>query len=338
MVTVFSNAWFARHQRPLLWMANSPLTRHALRDALLIDHGKPLVRLTPFHATWRERDGQLTTECHIARAFGYRLFTRIRPVWDALHWFDGHVANPYLPAFNLGFDTLTAYPDAYPETTTVDGNVTREDYDYHSWSDLRTGVGTGAETNGEVQTIFQITAMSGDPTAWTLLRRSIATWNTAGIGAGATVTAATISWYGVSKDDPLSCTPSLNIYPATPSHMNALVAADYQQTGGNTPTAQCDTAITYAGFNTSGYNTFTLNASGRANIAVAGISAFAMRNANYDAAGVAPSWADYDVYSYISAYFAEDATADHGRDPKLTITYTPAAGGSLGQVLASDDL
>lgn len=326
MVTpVFSRKWFQEKQKPLLWLCNNLCTRRIMRDALYITHNKPIVQLTPFEII--SYDGiNFTKEIHIARAFGMRLFHNLKPVWDLFHAFDTHVANNFIPALNLQFDTLTAYPDAYPETNTVDGHIGREVGTSELWGTLRAGVGNVAYRNYEISYAFAFASnavFDGDA-KWDWLYRSIFTFST-NIGETATISDAVFSIYGSSKYDDLSCSPSLNIYDATPNANNTLQASDFSQTGGTTPTA-FSSPIDYSSLNTSGYNALSLNASGKANINQTGISAFSLRNANYDADDSTPSYDSGGLVSGFSIYFADDATAANGKDPKLVITYTVPGG------------
>src|SRR5207249_11810531 len=76
------------------------------------------------------------------------------------------------------------------------------------------------------------------------------------------------------------------------------------------------TAITYAGWSTSGYNNFQLNAGGLAAISTTSIAKFGTRDALYDVANSAPPWTPGQA-SYSVAYYADQAGTS--QDPKLTV-------------------
>lgn len=69
----------------------------------------------------------------------------------------------------------------------------------------------------------------------------------------------------------------------------------------------------------SSLNAFTFNATGLGNIAKTGISKFSARNANYDAANVAPTWSSLQR-SALEAFYADNGGSTN--DPKLVVTFT----------------
>lgn len=215
-------------------------------------------------------------------------------------------------------DSSTFYPDADPETNSVDGRVRRRtEGSGAAWSTLRNGAGTAAYDAETASTAFVICGYSGySPNYWYHLDRMLALFYTEGLPDDASITQVIASVYGNSKVDPQSWTPNLNVYASTPASNTGLVAADYSQVG---TTPYCDTPITYAGFSVTGYNDFTLNAAGIAAISKTGVTKLGFRNANYDVADVAPSNPTADRIAYLGCYFAEQG---NGYKPKLVVTYT----------------
>ena len=65
-------------------------------------------------------------------------------------------------------------------------------------------------------------------------------------------------------------------------------------------------------------NDFTFDATGRGNVSKTSNSKFGVRNANYDVANSAPTWASLGYQSTFGCYMSEDAT----NKPKLVVTYT----------------
>jgi hypothetical protein len=195
---------------------------------------------------------------------------------------------------------------------TSDGNASRQTW-YVDWAALRGGAGTHVENNVELAVGSEILAASTTANKWYYLFRSFVFIDTSALPDDALITSATFSIEGWTKLDGLVATPTLGLY-GTNSTNTAVAAADYQTA--NT-TALSDTIVTYAGFNTNGYNNFPLNAAGIATISKTGYTRFSLRNANYDVANSQPPWVE-NQYFYLGLIFADGA--DH--DPKLVITYT----------------
>lgn len=222
----------------------------------------------------------------------------------------------YLALFALG-TVSTFFPDADPETTSVDGRV---DHNQGSpggvaWGTLVSGAGTAAVDAGATAYAFYFHAgtTSGN---FDEIRRSIFLFDTASIPDADTVDSAILSLSGQSKNDDLAVTPNLNIYSSAPASNTALVAGDYDSLG----STAFSTAITYANLSTTGFNDFALNADGLAQISKTGVSKFGGRNANYDVANVAPAWTS-NLDSGFVYYTAEEIAAGDQR-PKLVVTHT----------------
>jgi len=214
-------------------------------------------------------------------------------------------------------DSATFYPDANPESTSVDGHV------YHSTGGMGTGVSwltlTGAAGSAfdDASNTAMAMGMYADNVSskWRIIYRSIFLFNTSSLPDDAAISAATLSFYGYSKLDNLSVTPNINVYSSNPASSTGLAAADFHSLGA---TAFCDTPKTYASWSTAGYNDFSLNASGIASISKTDVSKFGTRNANYDVANTSPTWSSANG-SNAQSYTAEKGT---GYKPKLVVTYT----------------
>ena len=215
--------------------------------------------------------------------------------------------------------SATFYPDAHAETSSVDGDV-RQEYSPGAGQPWATLVGAAGYSARDSQTTFNLCFFYADTVSnkWLLLDRGIALFDTSSLPDDAIISAATLSFYGQSKADALSAAPNINIYSSAPAANTALAADDYDSLGA---TAFCDTAITYSGFSTGGYNDFVLNASGITAILKTGVSKFGIRNAKHDVANSAPPWSS-ENYSYLAAYAAEQGT---GYKPKLVVIYEATA-------------
>lgn len=206
-------------------------------------------------------------------------------------------------------NTMTFYPDADPESTSVDGSV-EERYEI-IWANLRNAVGSDAfDTNAEDGIWFDSNA--SDHT-WYDLGRDIILFDTSALDIpGISIETATLSLYGSSKDDSLSVAPNINIYTSNPASNTALAPSDYSTLG---DIALSD-PISYADWSVLGYNNFVIN--DLTKIATNGVSKFGVRNANYDVANIEPAWTP-NSGSFIYFWFSEKGD---GYKPKLTVTYT----------------
>lgn len=223
-----------------------------------------------------------------------------------------------LPSFgDNDVQTMTFYPDVYPENTSIDGNVIRLGVS-ETFGDIRAGSGTHTYDGGSAA-VIRIDSSTA-PYQWSRLDRSIYIFPTFALPDGVEILSATLSLWGAAKADGLGITPDVNIYGTTKtSPGNSLMPTDYSTISS---TAYCDTPISYIGWQIGSYNDFTLNADGVSAISSTSISKFGVRNANYDASGIAPVWSA-DSYSFLAAYFSEQGI---GYQPKLVVTYTePAA-------------
>jgi hypothetical protein len=213
-------------------------------------------------------------------------------------------------------DSATYYPDADPESTSVDGYVAAHyETDGHTWATIIADPGYSADDSGTELYPTRITNQNaGDD--WRNLFRAITLFDTSALPDNATITGAVLSVYGYNKMHTLGGTgPDVNVYSSAPASNTALAAGDFDSLGS---TAFCDTAITYAGWNTGGYNDFTFNSLGIAAISKTGVSKFGLRNANYDVAQVTPPSANKQE-AILNGYTSEQGT-DY--KPKLVVTYT----------------
>ncbi len=204
---------------------------------------------------------------------------------------------------------LTVYPDAGSGSTTVDGTVERGTDG--TWSEVRDGAGTAVTTTNSFYGTWL--GCKGTTNVWDGIRRCIFTFDTSGLGAGASISAAILSLYGFNKDDNWG-NQSARLTASTPAADNNLANDDYGQVGATAMASD----IAISAWSTSGYNDFTLNASGISNISKTGISKFGLRLAS-DADNSAPTWSSYNAaqaYHYFADYTGTT------RDPKLVITYT----------------
>jgi hypothetical protein len=317
----FDAAWFARHQATILgWLNGWWLPRILARHALRIDTTEVLAEIGPHYYRVDLPDGQRRATFRTHAKYSKRVYYSLFAFWWALHFLDWLVLDRWLPALSFGFDTLpTVYPQAGSggANTTCDGYVRHYHYpgqtwaNMHDWADGTSVSLTGADT-------YYCDVSAGDQAnRYEYIQRGGFSFNTAAIGAGATVTAANFSIRGTVKDSTYSVIDdSIDVVAFTPANAAAFVTDAFDQFG-TTSFAN----VTQAAFSTSGYTAFALNAAGLANIAVAGISKFGTR-LGCDRSNTEPTESDYDT-AYMVGYYADQSGT--GSDPKLDVTYTPAA-------------
>lgn len=206
-------------------------------------------------------------------------------------------------------DTSTYYPDADPETSSVDGMVTNQGTVWATVHDAT--IGSNADPSG---LFFYIIARFVSPNY--RIDRGFTLFDVTGLPGGAVISAATISVYGQGKT--AGTGRSYNIYSSNPATNASLITDDYEQVGA---TAFCDTARTQAAwtYGTPGTpNNFALNASGIA--AISGVSKFSIREVDKDVGNAAPT-----DNIYVVAWAAEQGA---GYKPRLVVTYTIPGEGS----------
>lgn len=227
----------------------------------------------------------------------------------------------YLITITLEIDSsatvTTFYPDAHPESLTVDGTTGR---DIHStWADIHDGAGTYAYDSWPMA--YACYEYSGASSSnWYCIYRSAALFDTSPM-SGATPTAAVVRVYGASKFDNLGIAPTVNIYSTNPTTDTAVGTGDYIYTKWGAA-QYCDTSIAYADWNLSGYNEFELNAAGLAAINPSGITKIGFRD-NYDVANTKPTGVPNLSGTMMTFYTSENVTYK----PELVVTY---GGGMAG--------
>ncbi len=207
----------------------------------------------------------------------------------------------------------TFYPDANPETSSVDGAVRyRTGAGGVLWDTIHDAEdGTGAVPSQASECGFFLRGAISE-NRWRSLYRGFLLFDTSELPDKAVISSAILSIYGQGKGDDLNCLPTVNIYTSTPASDVDLVVGDYDQVG----TTPLSTAISFANWDIFGYNAFTLNTTGLTEISKIGVSKFSIRG-NKDVADSPPSWVS-DAFSFIFGYFAEQGVDFR---PKLEVTY-----------------
>jgi hypothetical protein len=151
--------------------------------------------------------------------------------------------------------------------------------------------------------------------AWESIRRAIHLYDTSALTSAAVISAAVESIYGTAKTDGFTCTPDIDVYTSSPASNTALASGDFDSLGA---TSQTGSPISYASWNTAGYNDFTYNATGIGNISKTSITKMGKRNVNRDVSNSEPGWVTVTA-SGLSGYYADQTGT--ANDPKLVVTY-----------------
>lgn len=329
---VFDAAWFARHQRVLLRLLACPIVGRWLRWVLCIracdlGYRRRIVAIGPHYYTVAHADGTVTTDVRTHAKYGKRLYYAGLPVWRLAHAWDQWIANPFAPAWNLGFDTLTVYTD--PDTG---AGV----YAGPGW-DLPGSVTQNGFSNARNSADFNnaTSALNYEGAAQIETRESNGIWGIKrgmwgfylGIPIGS-VESAVFSLYHIND----SGANTLNIDPEPRYGVYDFTPADPTRVNGTTDWQACGTTLLsddiLIGSDVSPelhnqYVSHTLNATGRAKVGLLDYFICCMREIDHDVADVAPTWTTAFQYSRLVCYYADQTGSS--TDPKLEITYTPAS-------------
>lgn len=220
--------------------------------------------------------------------------------------------------------SLTFYPNAHPEATSVDGWVVADGgVSGLDWATLIAHPGTDSKDDGKTATVGITSSPNEDK--WRYLFRVPLLFDISSMPSGIIVTSITLTILSKSSTDNLDINPDICVFDSAPASNIALVAGDFDSFG-NTPLSNAIPMI--GGWNGSGSNTFTFNAAGIAAVLAAiagdGILKLGLRNANYDVAGVAPAWkySATGLSSNFNFYIAEQGGTAR---PKLTINFLEGA-------------
>ncbi len=315
----FTKDWFHRHQRGLLWLANSWVTRDWFRQTLKIANdvpeGQSINYIGPNRVTYgakylADRRIEVTTDFRTHHKFAKSIYLEFESVWWMLHQWDAVFADRMLPELSFGFDTLTAYPDPDPETTTVDGRVAHgENVEFPG---LRNSDGNQSDATGADSYIRIYTGTT--TTLWTEISRYYLLFDTSSLPDTTNISDVTLSIYGrtasIAEFD-----RSTNITSGAPASNTALVDSDYALNKfGSTDFA---TEIGISAWSTSSYNDFVFNPTGIAGVSVTSVSKFAWRHTN-DIDNTEESWesAKQDLVRLETADAAGTST-----DPKLVVIH-----------------
>lgn len=218
------------------------------------------------------------------------------------------------------------YPDAHPETNTVDGLIlsaksgngcNQESWDVaHDATDEPQVVSWDGD--GDNSTILECGHGYSENEETFAIYRPILLFDTSGLSDDAIITSAKISFYLTRVDDAaIENTDSVVVVSSNPASNTALDPDDIDTLGNTDLSAR----LTYGNMNLNAYNDLILNATGIVAISKTGITKFGIRS-NWDIDDI---FLDYygDGGSYNK--FFTFSSAETINKPTLIITYTTAS-------------
>lgn len=306
---VFDEKWFKKYQRILLLIINTSLGRSffCINGKRSSVGNNKIIRIDPSVIFWKN-EKEYIAEFRSNNKFARRLYYGLKPLWHLIHFWDMNFAKKVSYSLNLGFDTLTQYPDA----SYVDGRVGRGGVD-ESFASIKGGVGNSSSVQPANLTAVGLTA-SGVLNQFTNLFRYITQFNTASLLSNCTVTAVVHSMWGFGAAQIGLGANQMDICSSTPASLTTIATTDYPNLGstsfGN---------ITTGAWANGSYNDITVNASGIANINKGGVTKFGLR-LDWDLQGSFTGvWGFAAETSFPTYGSGQGGTAN---DPKLLVTFS----------------
>lgn len=221
--------------------------------------------------------------------------------------------------------TLTVYPDANPESTSVDGVIYFRGGGGVAWATVRATADGQTATDSGATGVF----VGSDVSAGAALGlfRGFTLFDTSALPDGASISAATISLYvNAIYNNDNDGNDWVNCYEASTGSNTALAIQDFDSASQalDSPTALSTQRDISSGITDDSYNDWVLNSDGIAVISKTGVTKFGWRE-GHDVADDSPAQAQ-DLTQGFNINFAD--TADTTTDPRLVITYaefTPKA-------------
>ena len=217
---------------------------------------------------------------------------------------------------------VTFYPDANPETSSVDGVTTYNHFGPTTWSTLIAANGNDSSDAFATTGGPRATAQNGTD-AWSYLQRAWFGFDTSSIGAEQQVDSATLDlalynyYIGSSEWN----AELINVYESVPATATSIVDSDHQNFGSTSLATGRDWATvrdTTAGV----YQAWTLTPSGLSAIDPEGLSQLGVAyESDRDATSPPDAPANYSFGC--NFYFAEQSGTS--KDPLLTVTHSAAA-------------
>ena len=220
---------------------------------------------------------------------------------------------------SVGNTTTTVYPDANPESTSVDGRIFVGSADgYSSWDDAHDATSGNADDSNATEIVVRA---GGNGSAW-IISRVVTLFDTSSIPDGDTISSATFSLYvNSTANNDNDGDDFIRVVQSSPASNTALVSGDYDGVGAvDNPTSGA-TEVDISGISTGTYTDWTLNATGLTWIDKTGITKLGLRE-GHDATDT-PIASISNSGNEINASPAE--VSGTTEDPKLVVVHAAAA-------------
>lgn len=298
--------WFINHRNYFVRMFG----RHKFRiDQDKEAKGKAIKDIFPNHYDIENPDGSITSVFRTHQKYAKRLYYGFYPVWCTLHFFDWIIQKTVSPQFSFGYDTLTIYPNANPETVSVDGTVYRYGSN-ETWSSIRDGGGTGASDS--INTFYSLLQTGTTTSRYASISRGILLFDTSALTSEANISQNVVSIYATAIDVEISGWYS-HIAGSNPQSNTALAPSDYSNIYRTS-----FSSIIHSSISSVAYTNFTENGSGISAVSKTSVSKRSVQ-ISWDIENSAPTWGS-NKYTGLTAYSVDyTGTAN---DPKMVTTYT----------------
>ena len=243
--------------------------------------------------------------------------TDFKEAQHLLMWWTGQTLRTPRLAAAVNFTTTTVYPDANPETTSMDAVAANRPAAAEAWATIHDATSGTVDGTADDAIDTNCPSVNENGTNWTRMHRLITLFDTSSIPDTDTISSATYSLYCVNAGNN-GHTMNVDMVTCAPASNTAVALGDYNKALWGT-TLQA-TSISVGSFGANAYTDFTLNATGLGNISKTAITKFGCR-ISADTNDVEPTKAT--VYTSINVQHAD--TAGTANDPKLVVVHSAAA-------------
>ena len=207
------------------------------------------------------------------------------------------------------------------ESTAQDGHLHWSDgaggaYEWLTIANASDGNG-GEPDNSLVNLSLAVFVQHATNDKWQSMTRGIILFDSSTISSGDPLHSAIITIEGKAKNNPAG-SQNVNVFSSAPASNTTLTVDDFDNVG---ETKFCDSDLAYADWDTSGANTFELNAAGLTALNLGGIGKFSFRDTAFDHSNTAPTHNHSGAYdANIQGWSMEENTTGDKR-PFITITH-----------------
>lgn len=213
--------------------------------------------------------------------------------------------------------TTTTYPDADPETTTVDGAVGDRS---GTWSAMQNGTGDGPVATDSGTGTAAFVGQGLYKTAKWQHDRAFFLFDTSSIGDSDTLDSATLDLYATTQQRAKNTAYDfLVVVQSSPASNTALTTSDFGNCGSAQSPTEGSDHIEIVDVTTSAYQTFTLNATGEGYVDFTGVTKLGVRGGDEFQSSAPSGWTSGNGNRVI---FNTAENSGTSTDPKLIVEHT----------------